>query len=506
MGRIRNALAALVAPSMEATSSRYGPSDGMSSDGWFVRMLGGGKTKAGVAVSEYSAIYLPIVYACVNRIGNPVGNFPVEIRQPNGTGGSVKVTEHPMSQRIGLRPNDYMSSRTLRKTTQGHALLWGNGYQEIERNQKGEAVGLWPLLPDRTRPHRVDGQLEYRTTIDGRTFRIDHGDVAHVMDLSHDGYIGYSQVAIARQAMGMALALEEFGGKFFANDMKSGGFLMHPGKLSSTARGNLGRTGRPGERTAAQPDSPAAPLEAQGGLDNAHRVKVLEEGMKFIQTTIPPEDAQFLGTREFQIAEIARMYDVPLIMVQSHEKSTSWGTGIEQLMLGFIINTVAPWIQATEQELNWKLFTEAEREKGLFVKFNMNAILRGDMAARSTFYKTMFELGMTMNQILALEDQNGIGAEGDVNFVSNNVQTLKNAIAGKPAPGAPDAGGGAEGAFAVGDIVSRDGSDRQIILAIGEWGDITVKCVEPSAHGWCQAGDIENNLADRYRRVEELAE
>lgn len=293
MGRIRNALAALVAPSMEATSSRYGPSDGMSSDGWFVRMLGGGKTKAGVAVSEYSAIYLPIVYACVNRIGNPVGNFPVEIRQPNGTGGSVKVTEHPMSQRIGLRPNDYMSSRTLRKTTQGHALLWGNGYQEIERNQKGEAVGLWPLLPDRTRPHRVDGQLEYRTTIDGRTFRIDHGDVAHVM---------------------------------------------------------------------------------------------------------------------------------------------------------------------------------------------------------------------TMNQILALEDQNGIGAEGDVNFVSNNVQTLKNAIAGKPAPGAPDAGGGAEGAFVVGDIVSRDGSDRQIVLAVGEWGDITVKCVEPSAHGWCQAGDIENNLADRYRRVEELAE
>lgn len=428
MGRLRDAWQALTAPA--AMDSRYGSSDSVSSDGWFVRMLGGGKTSAGTAVSEYSALYLPVVYACLNRIGNPIANFPLEIRQRVG-GGSAAVTEHPMSQRLGIRPNDYMSSRSLRKTTQGHALLWGNGYQEIERNQKGQAVGLWPLLPDRTRPHRVEGVLEYRTNIDGRTFRIDHADVAHVMDLSHDGYIGYSQVAIAREAMGMAKALEQFGGKFFANDMKSGGFLLHPGRLTSNARQNIRGPG--GERKAA-PENPAAAVEAQGGLDNAHRVKVLEEGMKFIQTTIPPEDAQFLGTREFQIAEIARMYDVPLVMLQSHEKSTSWGSGIEQLMLGFIRQTVLPWVEATEQEYNWKLFTEEERDKGLFVKFNMNALLRGDMEARAAFYKAMFELGMTINQILALEDMNGIGADGDVNFVSNNVQTLERAINGAPAP------------------------------------------------------------------------
>lgn len=428
MGRFRDAWQALTAPA--EIDSRYGSSDSVSSDGWFVRMLGGGKTSAGTAVSEYSALYLPVVYACLNRIGNPIANFPLEIRQRVG-GGSTTVAQHPMSQRLGIRPNDYMSSRSLRKTTQGHALLWGNGYQEIERNQKGQAVGLWPLLPDRTRPHRVEGVLEYRTNIDGRTFRIDHADVAHVMDLSHDGYIGYSQVSIAREAMGMAKALEQFGGKFFANDMKSGGFLLHPGRLSPNARQNIRGPG--GERKAA-PENPAAAVEAQGGLDNAHRVKVLEEGMKFIQTTIPPEDAQFLGTREFQIAEIARMYDVPLVMLQSHEKSTSWGSGIEQLMLGFIRQTVLPWVEATEQEYNWKLFTEEERDKGLFVKFNMNALLRGDMEARAAFYKAMFELGMTINQILALEDMNGIGADGDVNFVSNNVQTLERAINGTPAP------------------------------------------------------------------------
>lgn len=428
MGRLANALRALSAPVIEATAS-YGPSSSVGDqDGWFLRLIGGGKTKAGPQIAESNALYSPTVFACVNRIANPIANFPLGIVEPDGIGGWSRVDEHPMSQRLGLRPNDYMSSRTLRKTTQGHALLHGNGYQEIERNGRGEAVGLWPLLPDRTRPHRVDDRLVFRTNIAGTTYELDQGNVAHIMDLSHDGYIGLSQVALAREAMGMAKALEEFGGKFFANDMKSGGFLMHPGKLSPRARGNV--RGPDGQQQAA-PENPAAPIEKQGGLENAHRVKVLEEGMKFIQTTIPPEDGQFLATREFQIAEICRMYDVPLIMVQSHQGTTTWGTGIEQLMLGFIMQTVAPWVHATEQELTWKLFTEEERKRGLKVKFNMNALLRGDMAARAAFYKTMFELGMTINQILALEDMNGIGADGDINFVSNNVQTLERAKTGE---------------------------------------------------------------------------
>ena len=430
MGRFSNAMMALAGLPIES-SNGYGPSSSVgSNDGWFVKMIGGGSTKAGTFVSESNALYSPTVFACVNRIANPIANFPVAIVQPDGKGGWTRVDEHPMSQRLGLRPNDFMSSRTLRKTTQGHALLWGNGYQEIERNMRGEAVGLWPLLPDRTRPHRDGDKLVFRTTIDGTTYQLDQDNVAHIMDLSHDGYIGLSQVALAREAMGMAKALETFGSKFFANDMKSGGFLMHPGKLGVKGRENV--RGKDGEQKAG-PENPASVVEKQGGLDNAHRVKVLEEGMKFISTTIPPEDGQFLSTREFQIAEIARMYDVPLVLLQSHEKSTSWGSGIEQLMIGFIMQTVAPWVQATEQELTWKMFTEGERARGLKVKFNMNALLRGDMEARSAFYKTMFELGMTINQILAYEDMNGIGPDGDINFVSNNVQTLERAKNGKPA-------------------------------------------------------------------------
>lgn len=409
--------------------------------GWLVRMLGGGPTKAGVDVNEHAAMYLPVVYACVNRISNPIARFPLRIYRPKAGGGAEEVTDHPLS--LGLRPNPFMSSRTVRKTAQGHALRWGNGYLEIERNAAGQAVGLWPLLPDRTGPVRHGDELVYRTNIDGRQHEIPAGNVLHVMDQSQDGYRGLSQIALARQAIGMGLAMEEFGAKFFANDAKSGGFLMHPGKLSTEAKSNIrtARNAARGDRTdLATRTDPGAELERQGGLSQAHRVKVLEEGMKFVQTTIPPEDAQFLGSREHQIAEIARMYDVPLVLLQCHEKSTSWGSGIEQLMIGFVRQTIDPWVDAWEQEMNWKLFTAAEREQGYYVKFNMNAYLRGDMAGRAAFYQSLFQVGgLSPNQVLALEEMEGVGPDGDHHFVPANMVTIAKAIAATAAPPLPRA-------------------------------------------------------------------
>lgn len=424
----------------------YGPSDPVSSPGgWFVRMVGGGKTNAGVAVSEYSALRLPAVYACVNRISNPVAWFPLKMYRSRAQGGKELVLagtgkgKHPFASRLSMRPNDLMSSRTVRKTTQAHALLWGNGYCEIERNGRGQAVGLFPLLPDRTAPVRENGDHWFRTTIDGRRYDLDPDNVMHVMDQSQDGYVGISQIAMAREAVAMGLAMETFGAKFFANDAKSGGFLMHPGKLGLNAQRNLSKSN--GDKVA-NPESPASRLDSQGGLENAHRIKVLEEGMKFVQTTIPPEDAQFLGSREFQIAELARIFDVPLILLQSHEKTTSWGSGIEQLMIGFIRSTVGPWVDAWEQELNWKLFTEEEKEQGFYVKFNMNALLRGDMKTRADFYQKIFGVGgFSPNRILELEDEDPTGPEGDEHFVPANMMTLKRATDPdyQPNPGAPAA-------------------------------------------------------------------
>jgi HK97 family phage portal protein len=286
-----------------------------------------------------------------------------------------------------------MTPFTCRSTIAHHQVLWGNGYGEIEKNGKGESMGLWPLLPDRTRPMRdtQTKELYYTTSIDGQSFDIENENCLHIPALAWDGYIGYSPVAQARQAFGLSLATEEFGAKFFGNDAKSGGFLMHPAKLGEKAAGNLS-------------DS----MNKKGdGLKDAHRIRILEEGMKFVQTTIPPDDAQFLATREFQIAEIARMFGVPLFLLQSTEKSTSWGSGIESMGLAFLMWTLNPWIIKMEQEVNRKMFTTAEREKGLFVKLNVNALLRGDMAARATFYKNGIVDGwMTRNEVRNLEDRN----------------------------------------------------------------------------------------------------
>lgn len=362
-------ITSLLAP--PAPQAAFGPSQPLSSDGhWILRAIGG-RSKTGLHVDEFSALNLSAVYACVSRIANPIGMFPIQIYRPNAKGHRELDTNHRLNTVLRRRPNPYMNVRTLKKTGQAHALLWGNGYLEIQRDNAGRAIGLWPLLAWATHSVRIGEALKYRTNIDGKTFDIDAENVIHIMDLALDGYCGLSIIQMARSAVGLGQAAEEFGERFFANEAKSGGFLLHPGKLGDKAKENIA-------------DSVT---EEQGGLDNAHRIKVLEEGMKYVPTTIPPDDAQFLATREFQVAEIARMYGVPLFLLQSHEKDTSWGSGLEQMMIAFVVQTLAPWIEAWEQELNWKLFTEDERAQGYFVKFNLNALLRGDMATRKEFYK-----------------------------------------------------------------------------------------------------------------------
>lgn len=349
----------------------FGPSSPASADdGWFVRVLGG-KTAAGVTVNEWAALSLPVVYACVNRIASPIAMFPLQIFRPGPDGDPIEDRDHRLNRILRSQPNPYMNIRDLKKTGQVHACTWGNGYQEIQRNNSGEVVGLWPLMPWATWPDKTTEVLRYSTTIDGRVFSLPWENVIHVKDVSLDGYCGLSPIQQARAAVGLAKAAETYGEKFFANDARSGGFLQHPGKLGPKASTNI-------------EDS----FNDKAGLDNAHRIKVLEEGMKFVATTIPPDDAQFLGTRQFQISEIARMYNVPLFLLQHESPGTVWGTGMEQMMIAFIVHALEPWTTAWEAEYNLKLFSEAEREAGYFVKFNMNSLLRGDMAARAAFYES----------------------------------------------------------------------------------------------------------------------
>lgn len=373
-------------------AGRFGPSQSVSDSGHWLFRRTGTMTHAGTNVSEYSAMNLPAVWACVSRVADSIAMLPFEVYQREADGDSIKQPQHRVSRLLNERPNPYMTPFTYKQTLLHHACLWGNGYSEVELNNRGESVGLWPLLPDVTRPQKrsTDSVLEYVTSIDGKSLELPTDQVSHVRAISHDGYIGYSPITMMRQAVGLAVAMETFGAKFFANDAKSGGFIQHPQPLSPTAAKNL-------------QDS----VQAKGGLDNAHRIKVLEEGAKFVSTSVPPEDAQFLGSREFQLSEFARAWNIPLVLLQSTQGSTVWGTGIESLMIGFVTYTLGPWIKQLEEEWNLKLFTTAERDQGFYVRCDTTALLRGDMAARIAFYKGLWETGsMSSNEIRDREDMN----------------------------------------------------------------------------------------------------
>lgn len=381
---------------------------------WMVRQVGG-RTRAGVSVNEHSAMTMPAVFRAISVIASAMAQVPCQLMQRTASTvgsrtASRAATEHPLYDVVAARWNERQTSHKGRQTVFGHAAGWGNGYVEIERRRSGEAVALWPLLPDRTAPELVNDRLTYRTTVQNRQFIIPSEDVLHFASMGWDGYVGLSPIALARQAVGLGLAAEAFGAGFFANDAKSGGVLIHPGKLSDPAKGRV-----------------RDDFEKQGGLDNAHRVKVLEEGMKWIATTIPPEDAQFLGTQEWTVAQVARMFGVPLFLLFSHEKATSWGSGLEEMSRAFVRWTLADWAVSAEQEMNAKLLTPAERAAGYYFKFNLNAYLRGDTTARTAMFKAGITDGwMSRNEARELEDLNPVDGLDDF-LVPLNMQTVTDA-------------------------------------------------------------------------------
>ena len=299
-----------------------------------------------------------------------------------------------------------------------HLLLWGNAYAQIIRNGKGEIVALYPLMPDRMTVDRDEnGQLYYQyqvskddaPTMDGSTVILRPCDVLHVPGLGFDGLVGYSPIAMAKNAIGMAIACEEYGAKFFANGANPSGVLEHPGTLKDPGRVR---------------DSWNA---AFGGSSNAHKVAVLEEGLKYTPISISPNEAQFLETRKFQIDEIARIFRVPPHMVGDLEKSSF--SNIEQQSLEFVKYTLDPWVARWEQAISRTLFSQTEKAT-YFVKFNVDGLLRGDYQSRMNGYATARQNGwMSANDIRELENLDRIPSEegGDLYLINGNMLPLKNA-------------------------------------------------------------------------------
>lgn len=343
------------------------------SDGWSF-WGGGAPSKSGIRVNEMNALSVSSVWACVSLLANTVGVFPINLYQDNDDGTSVLVKGHPVVDLLS-EPNPAFGKSVIFNTTELQRNLWGNGYIQVERRGKNP-VRLWALDSSCTAPYCAPtsrGIDFYATNFGGQSQQLAPEDVIHVRRPSPDARIGLNAIWLARETLGMAIAAEQFGSEFFKNEAKSGGVLVHPGKLSPTAKKNI--------KTSFEEQAISAATKEK----ESHGVKVLEEGMKFIPTTISPDESQFNMTREFLITEVARMYGVPLMLLQSIQGSTVWGTGIEQLMIGFVTLTLKPIVEQYEEELTRKLLTMEERLDGYRIRLDLNSLLRGDQTARAAY-------------------------------------------------------------------------------------------------------------------------
>jgi len=377
-----------------------------------------GGTTSGKPVNEHNAMQMTAVYSCVRILSEAVAGLPIHIYQYTGSGGKEKALTHPLYFILHDEPNPEMTSFVFRETLMTHLLLWGNAYAQVVRNARGEVIALYPLMPNRMSVDRsTTGELFYTynrssdeppTLMDSQV-RLKASEVLHIPGLGFDGLIGYSPIAMAKNAIGMAIACEEYGAKFFANGAAPGGVLEHPGTIKDPQKVKESWNA------------------AYQGSANANRVAVLEEGMKYQPIGISPEQAQFLETRKFQINEIARIFRVPPHMVGDLEKSSF--SNIEQQSLEFVKYTLDPWVIRWEQSIVRSLLSPDEKKR-YFVKFNVDGLLRGDYQSRMNGYSIGRQNGwMSANDIRELENLDKIPPElgGDLYLINGNMTKLQDA-------------------------------------------------------------------------------
>ncbi len=428
--------------------------------------LGGTPSATGKRVSEEGALRLGVVYTCTLIIADGVASLPLPVYRRLGDREKERAVDHPAYPLLNRRPNPWMNAYTLRQTLQGHLCLWGNAFAEILRDGNGRLTGLFPLRPDRmSRPRlAASGDLLYPYTLpSGEGALLPSSRVLHLRGLSCDGLWGYSPVALQREAIALGLTAEEFAAKFFGNMANPSGVLQVKGTLSPEGATRLATSWQ----------------TRHGGLENAHRVAVLEEGVEWKQVGMPLQDAQFLEQRQFERSEIAGWFRVPPHMIGDVEKQTSWGTGVEAQTLGFVTFTLRPWLVNWEQQLSIGLLTEPEQAR-YFIEHLIEGLLRGDTAARQAFYTALLDRGVfSINDVRALENQNPVDG-GDERFVQANMIPLSMAgeqyVKDQPAPAQGAASGNSR------DVLGDAGDTVHHYFGSDPSEEIESRAQDPRAH------------------------
>ena len=362
----------------------------------------GRSTKSGVGISEEGALSLSAVYASVNKIASTLASMPLNLYRETANGKTL-AKEHPAFVLLNSEPNQDLTSFTFVERMLSDALLYGCAYALIERGSvTSRAAALHPLNPLSIVRDTYEGQAIFRDK--------DSGSVYYPDDLVVlENFRGKSPIRLHMENMGITAAAMEYGARFFGTGGNIGGFLMTDKSLTDEQYLRLKNT-----------------WSAQHqGLHNAHETAILEHGLKFERSTIPPDEAQFIATRKFQVEEVARIFNIPPILIQADGATTY--NNVEQILIAFAQQTLIPWARRFEMEFERKVLPE--RERGEFnVRFDMRSLLRGDLDSRREYYATALQHGfMSVNEVRALEDLNGIGEAGDLHLCQVNQIPLTSA-------------------------------------------------------------------------------
>jgi HK97 family phage portal protein len=368
----------------------------------------GSQSVSGENVNEYSALNYSAVWNAVTLYAGTISTLPLHLLRKDGK-KKILATEKPLFRVMYAQPNPYVTAAALRAALMAHILTWGNAYAEIVRDGYGFIRELWPITPNRVTPKWEDGGIVYEITVGGQKVRLPWSKVLHLHGLGFDGLTGYSIVAMARKSIGLGMAMETFGAEYFGNGTHPGMIVEHPGKISDQGSKNL--------RDSLH--------ETYSGLGQAHRLMLLEEGMKASPIAIPPNDAQFLESRQFQIPEIARWFNLPPHKLKDLTRSSF--SNIESEQISFVTDSILPWLVTLEQQYMAQLLSlDEQTSQKLYFKHNVEGLLRGDATSRANLYRALWNCGgITINEIRDREDWDPSDEEfADEHFVPLNMVPL----------------------------------------------------------------------------------
>ena len=358
---------------------------------WLLDYLGTGETVSGESVTVTGSLSVPAVLGAFTILAEDTASLPL-ILYRRMKRGKERASDNPYYALMHDRPNPEHTSMLFREFILGHMLGWGNFYAQIIYDGRGQAQELWPLSPARMEVFRDEnGERKYLYTRENdskRAFRA--SDILHIPAFGFDGLVGYSRVSMARNSIAMAFSAEKYAGRVFQNDARPSVLVKHPGSLGDKAYERLQESWN---------------LSYQGA-GNAGKAAILEEGMDVTTIGFPPKDAMFIEQQEWSVTQVSRVFRIPPHMLGQVNRSTSWGSGIEQQELGYLSHTLRPWLVRIEQQLNKDLLLEAER-KLYFYEHLTDGMLRTDIVARFSAYAQAITNGwMTRNEAREKENMN----------------------------------------------------------------------------------------------------